>query len=189
MRINNLSFFDPIVRVVTTSGTPVRLAPYQVATTIAFNNNGLTADTITDSGSGFLTAGFSVGDKLTISGSTSNDDSTFGFEIATVAAGTLTLTVAGKLTTEAAGATVTLDTLNGLVIPDGVEVTIRALPTNTGTICLGSTSAKALNTATGYFRHTRLLAEQSIKTQVKNLNGLWIDATVNGEGVEVLIER
>ena len=44
--------------------------------------------TVTDSGSGFVTAGFKAGDLITVSGSTSNDGN---YTIVTVAAGTLTL--------------------------------------------------------------------------------------------------
>lgn len=57
-------------------------------------------DTITDSNSGFLTAGFSGGDKLTVSGSTSNDGT---YIIASVTAGTITLVAGDSLTGEAAG--------------------------------------------------------------------------------------
>jgi len=43
------------------------------ASTVAFNDNGVSPDTITDSGSGFIAAGFSVDRPITISGSTSNN--------------------------------------------------------------------------------------------------------------------
>jgi len=43
------------------------------ASTIAFNDNGGSPDTITDSGSGFLTAGFSEDRPIIVSGSTSNN--------------------------------------------------------------------------------------------------------------------
>ena len=77
MRVLNLNLFDPLVRLVTTAGTPVRLSPYQVATTIAFTRNtGGTEDTITDSASGFLVAGFQVGDFVTIAGTTNNNTTT-----------------------------------------------------------------------------------------------------------------
>ena len=100
-RHTNLSNFEPLVRLVTTAGTPVRLSPYQVASTIAFNNNSSTgaADTITDSGSGFLTAGFSVGDSLTVAGSTNNNTTTGkNLVIASIIAGTITLEKIGVLT-------------------------------------------------------------------------------------------
>lgn len=71
------------------------------AATIAFND--LNPDTITDSGSGF--GSFRAGDKIVVSGSTSNDGE---YTIATAAAGTLTLIAGDSLTTEAAGASVTI---------------------------------------------------------------------------------
>ena len=71
-------------------------------TTIAFVDNGSSADTITDSGNDL--AQFAVGDFVQVSGSVSNNRS---FEVTAVAAGTLTLT-SGVVVTETAGATVTL---------------------------------------------------------------------------------
>lgn len=73
------------------------------ATTIAFVNSD--PDTITDSGNGFVAAGFVAGDTIIVSGSTSNDGT---YTIATVAAGTLTLTSGAVLTPEGAGDSVTI---------------------------------------------------------------------------------
>lgn len=64
-----------------------------------------TNDTITDSGSGFVTDGFEAGQSLIIEGSTSND--AVLTTITTVAAGTLTLASEGELTDEA-GVTATI---------------------------------------------------------------------------------
>jgi len=72
--------------------------------TIKFDDNGDDPDTITDSGTGFVTAGFVPGDKITITGSTSNNgDYTIGSEDTDVTAGVLTLIATDELTTEAAG--------------------------------------------------------------------------------------
>ena len=187
--MTNLGFFDPLVRLVTTSGTPVRLSPYQVAATISFTRNtGGVADTISDSGSGFLVAGFQPGDFITVAGTTNNNTTT-GYEIASLTSGTITLVVSGRLTTEAAGASVTLDTVHGLKVPDGVEVTVRSRTGNTGVITVAPTSARAVNTVAGYQRHARLEQSQSVGTEVKNLKDLWIDSTISNEGVEILFER
>jgi len=70
------------------------------AITIAFNDNGASPDTITDSDNGFVTAGFVVGDKITVSGSTSNNGD---YTINMVVAGTITLISTDVLTTEIAG--------------------------------------------------------------------------------------
>ena len=78
--------------------------PTITALTIAFVDGGAGADTITDSGTGFVTAGFKAADIITVSGSTSNDGN---YTIVTVAAGTLTLAT-GVLTAEIAGDNVTV---------------------------------------------------------------------------------
>ncbi len=77
-------------------------------TTIAFNDNGVAADTITDSNNGF--GSVSAGDFIRVDGSTSNDTTSVSndYEVDTAAAGTLTLVSADELTTEAAGADVTI---------------------------------------------------------------------------------
>lgn len=77
---------------------------YIKATTIAFVDSN--PDTITDSGSGFVTAGFTATDKITVVGSTSNDGT---YTIANVAAGTLTLDAGDTLVAEVAGDDVTID--------------------------------------------------------------------------------
>lgn len=72
--------------------------------TIAFV--GSDPDTITDSGSGFVAAGFVPG-PITVSGSTDNDDD-YTVDAGGVAAGVLTLIAADTLIAEGAGATVTV---------------------------------------------------------------------------------
>ena len=78
--------------------------PSMTATTIAFVDGGAGADTITDSGSGFLTAGYKATDLITVSGSTSNDGD---YTIVSLVAGTITLAT-GVLTAEGAGDNVTI---------------------------------------------------------------------------------
>jgi hypothetical protein len=74
--------------------------------TFAFNN--ADPDTITDSDSGFVDAGFESGHDVVVEGSESNDGE---YTLDTVAAGTLTLDSADELTTEAAGESVTITRL------------------------------------------------------------------------------
>ena len=191
MRMTNLNTIETIRKVVTTSGTPQVLSPQIVATTIAFNNNWTTStpttkDTITDSDSGFLTNGFQAGDIITIDGSTSNDGQ---YEIYSVVAGTITLTKSGILTTEIAGDTVTVDSLHGIPVPDGCHVVIKAEDDNTGNITIAENATKALNTNTAYFNNYTLSKGQSAEVYVKNLKGVWMDATVSGDGVEILFEK
>jgi len=75
------------------------------AITIAFNDNGANADTITDSDSGFVDAGFIAGDKITVTGDSENNGE---YTIDTVIAGTITLIATDELTTEIAGDDVTI---------------------------------------------------------------------------------
>lgn len=74
--------------------------------TIAFVDSG--PDTITDSGNGFVTAGFLAGMRIEVTGSTSNDDI---YTINTVAAGTLTLVSTDEVTAEGASATITITSI------------------------------------------------------------------------------
>lgn len=74
------------------------------ANTIAFVDGAGDPDTITDSGNGFVTAGFDDGDTISIIGSTSNN---IGCIVSDVAAGVLTVPT-GTLTAEDAGDTVTI---------------------------------------------------------------------------------
>jgi len=72
--------------------------------TIAFVDGGGGNDSITDSGSGFLTAGLVAGNSFTISGSASNNVTLVALS---VVAGTIEVAT-GSLTTEGAGAAVTI---------------------------------------------------------------------------------
>ena len=76
-----------------------------VASTISFTHNAESADTINDSASGFVTAGFVAGDKITITGDSDNNGDYTIFE---VAAGVLTLIDSDVLSTEGAGDSVTI---------------------------------------------------------------------------------
>ena len=166
---------------VTASGTPEQLSIKRRAATIGFADNGADADTITDSASGFVTAGIQAGDMITVSGSASNDGT---YEVTTVTAGTITVHKRHALTTEAAGATVKIVASKTLV--DGVGVTLKAKNANTGVIHLGYSSATALNTAGASFT---LDNNESVSIQVNELTSIWLDATVSGEGVEVFFEK
>lgn len=70
-------------------------------------------------------------------------------------------------------------------IISGREVLIKAKVANTGTICVGYSSASALNSDTLHFK---LAKGEACTVDVDNLNEIYIDATVNGEGVEVIYQ-
>lgn len=76
-----------------------------IGATLAFVDGGASADTITDSGNGFVTAGFVPGQKLFVQGATTaaNDSALSGVRITSVAAGTLTIPT-GSVNTAEAGA-------------------------------------------------------------------------------------
>lgn len=67
-------------------------------------------DTITDTGTGFVTAGFVAGMPIIISGAGESANNTTFHNIATVAAGTITLQSGDSLTAETAGESVTIRT-------------------------------------------------------------------------------
>lgn len=91
-----------IVEIASSTASTLTMKGYVTGTTYAFNDNGSMPDTITDSSNGFITAGFKVGDTITVSGSMSNDGT---YRISAVSAGLLILAT-GDLTAEVAGATV-----------------------------------------------------------------------------------
>lgn len=72
---------------------------------------------------------------------------------------------------------------NQTVDPDQV-VLIKAKTANTGTISVGYDSTSAAN---GSSAHFKLRAGESMVVSVRNTNMLWIDSTVNGEGVEYAV--
>ena len=180
-RLTNLSTPYVFRFQVTTSGTPEQLTVKRRAATIAFNENTASADTITDSGNGFVVAGFQAGDTITVAGSASNDGT---YTIGSVVAGTITLIAANDLAAELAGATVTLTAPK--TVPDGISVVVKARNANTGIISVGYSSATALNTATSSFT---LDNNESVSLQVENINQIWLDTSVSGETVEVIFEK
>ena len=169
---------------VQTSGTPERLTVKRRATTIAFSENTPDSDTITDSGNGFLVAGFQAGDQITVASTSGLNDG--AYTIGAVVAGTITLVARNDLTTETAGAAGTVTITASKNIPDGISLNIKAKNSNTGNITVGYSSATALNTGTGWFS---LDNNESIGVQVESTDSVWLDATVSGEGVEVLFEK
>lgn len=128
------------------------VASFQGATG-AFVDGGGSADTITDSGNGFITAGFAPGQVLFCSGATTsaNDTAVTGAIIQGVAAGTITLLTAIVDTAEAfAAATIIAAAEGGSlkdVFRDGVlRIYSGSQPTNadaaaTGTMLLEITES------------------------------------------------
>jgi hypothetical protein len=82
-----------LVKIASVTATTLTKQGY-LASTYTFNAS---ANTITDSNSGFVTAGFSVGEKITITGSQSNDGV---YTVGVVTASTITVQEAGSITNE-----------------------------------------------------------------------------------------
>lgn len=94
-----------IAEIASATATTLTMKRYMSGTTYAFQNNGASPDTITDSALGFLDAGFAVGDTIIVAGSASNDGT---YVIQAVTAGTITLFPNVALTNEAVGASIIL---------------------------------------------------------------------------------
>ena len=92
------------------------------------------------------------------------------------------LIVAHKELVTTAGTAVQLPSV---IIPYDKEVSIKAPSTNTGTIYIGNSKLEAEDHTMGY----PLTASEAIEYKIKNLNQLWIDATVAGEGVVWTVEQ
>ena len=86
------------------------------ASTIAISDNGGSPDTITDSNSNFVNAGFAVGQEITVSGTASNNITA---TLTAVAAGTLTMATGTFSSSESAGSDIT--------IVSGTGVTVRVM--------------------------------------------------------------
>jgi hypothetical protein len=69
-------------------------------------------------------------------------------------------------------------------IPNGIDFAIKAKPGNTGVIRVGKAAASTTS-STGW----SLDAKDGLKFGVPNTNMVWIDATVSGEGIEVIFEK
>ncbi len=172
-------------KTVTTADVPTKLSGHMVASTISFT---AASRKISDSASKLLNAGFRAGDTITVSGSTSNDGI---YKILTVAAAEIVLVTGSVLTNELASATITLNETGefepiGYPIPDGSKVTVQAKKANTGTIYIANSSDNALTTSTNNFS---LTANESVEIQVSNLSAIWINASVSGEGVQIIYEN
>lgn len=181
-RINSVKSFKTLQKNVTTSGVPVKLSGYIKATTISFSDGA----TIRDSANGFMNSGLRVDDTIEISGTGTNSGT---FIIDSVASDSIT--VATDATTliyeEEPGATVIIEeSVKGYGVANGADVRIKAKGSNAGLITVGPSSTDAICTSTNFYS---LASSDVITLAVANLNLIWIDATVSGEGIETLYEN
>lgn len=82
-------------------------------TSLGYNDNGASPDTITDSENRFKTAGFRVGDEITTANSTSASNDISGVTLTAVAAGTLSIATGNLGATEAFAAATYVTSNNG----------------------------------------------------------------------------
>ena len=87
----------------------------------------------------------------------------------------------GQKTVSAHG---TAEQLPSLIIPDGFELVVRALPGNTNNIYLGKTKALA-ESATDRLQFS---AGNGVTLKVKNTDQVWVDADDDNEGVDYWVE-
>lgn len=92
-----------IAKVASNTAATLTMQGSVTATTIAFVAS--SPATITDSANGFVTAGFSAGDTISVSGSTANNRK---FRIGNVTAGVITLIADDTVTAEGAGPSITI---------------------------------------------------------------------------------
>lgn len=90
--------------------------------------------------------------------------------------------VAGRKTVTTAGSPEQMPDVAVMVEND---VTIKALDTNTGSVYISDSSANAGNSN----KRFSLTAGQSVSVNIDNLNALFINSDVNGEGIEYITER
>lgn len=75
--------------------------------------------------------------------------------------------------------------LSGVKIPNGYEVKIRALSTNTGVIYVARSKVDAEDITMCY----QLGAGTELKIKIDNLNRLWITSSVSNEGISWIVEQ
>ena len=90
----------------------------------------------------------------------------------------------GQLDVTAAGTAEQLSSTS-IPVPLGCQLTIIAKPGNTGTIYLGNSKANCESSST---RFDGLAAGLAVSLKVNDVNLVWVDASVNGEGVSYCIE-
>ena len=89
--------------------------------------------------------------------------------------GTKTVSVAG--TAEVLGSSQT--------IPSGYALVIKALKANTGKVHIADSASEAQTDTSAY----ELSAGEAITLNIDNVNRIYVDANVSGEGVTYIVEK
>ena len=87
----------------------------------------------------------------------------------------------GQKTITTAG---TPEALPDKAINPGVIAVVKAKVSNTSSIAVGTSSVSAVFTSTQSFR---MIQGESFKFRIDNLSRIWVDATVSGDGVEIIL--
>jgi len=74
--------------------------------------------------------------------------------------------------------------LSPMLIPDGMEVVVRALPGNTGDVYVGKSKDLVKNVN----KRIALAAKDFTRMRLQNTNLIWVDAAIAGEGVDYWCE-
>jgi len=74
--------------------------------------------------------------------------------------------------------------LSPMLIPDGMDVVVRALPSNTGNVYVGKSRDQVKNVD----KRITLERKDHIWMRVANTNLIWVDAAVAGDGVDYWCE-
>jgi len=124
-------------------------------TTIAAVDGGGSADSLTDSGSGFVTAGFTAGDVVIVKGFTGGAVNLIGpFTLVSVVAGTMTVAT-GSLADDAAGESATITALsNGSlknIFKDGVMDIYTGTQPATADLTESGTKLASITESSGAF--------------------------------------
>lgn len=69
-------------------------------------------------------------------------------------------------------------------VPDGFAVVIKALSTNNDTVHIANAKADAEDVAKSY----PLEGSETVEMFVNNLDEIWVDADVSGEGISIVVE-
>ena len=74
--------------------------------------------------------------------------------------------------------------LSPMLIPDGMEVVVRALPKNAGDVYVGKSKDLVKNVN----KRIELEKKDHTNMRVQNTNMIWVDAAIAGEGVDYWCE-
>lgn len=91
--------------------------------------------------------------------------------------------ITGTKTVSSAGTAEVLG--SSQAIPSGYALVIKALKANTGKVHIADSAAEAQTDASAY----ELGAGEAVTLNIDNVNRIYVDANVSGEGVTYIVEK